>query len=150
MQLFARTYPKECAALVLVDSPHEDMSRRCTAAGFGERVCWPTPSRSEWAILPTGVRAEIRGLAETEQQLRDAPPLVDVPLVVLTGLADKRDVSGKDISGLWLETQRLLAAQSANSGHVVLDHVGHNIPREQPAAVVEGIREAVAVARRGL
>jgi pimeloyl-ACP methyl ester carboxylesterase len=139
MELFARTHPEEVAGLVLVESRHHAVSRRCQASSA--LVCEPPALLV--AAMPGSASAEYRAMDETMRQLRGAPPLPDMPLVVLTGM--RKIVEGPTFRDVWLATQKELAARGE---HVVCESCGHYVHRDQPQLVIDAIRRVVEASRR--
>ena len=86
--------------------------------------------------------AEGEGRTESDTQLRAAAPLGETPLIVLA--------SAQSIDHLpfWKEAQQIMAGLSSNSRLVVAPS-GHAVHFEQPALVVESIRQVVDAARTG-
>ena len=79
--------------------------------------------------------------SRNDDELRAAPSLGDMPLVVLA--------SGRNMSGLafWSEGQNALAALSARGRLVVVEGSGHYIHIDRPAEVIDAIEEVTASAR---
>jgi pimeloyl-ACP methyl ester carboxylesterase len=86
--------------------------------------------------------AEGRGRLESNTLLSSAAPLGDTPLVVLA--------SAQNIDHLpfWKEAQQIMTGLSSNSRLIVVPS-GHYVHFEQPALVVESIRQVVDAARTG-
>jgi pimeloyl-ACP methyl ester carboxylesterase len=86
--------------------------------------------------------AEGRGRMDSNTQLEAAAPLGDIPLIVLT--------SAQSIDHLpfWNEAQQIMTGLSSNSRMIVASS-GHTVHFEQPALVVESIRQVVDAARTG-
>jgi pimeloyl-ACP methyl ester carboxylesterase len=86
--------------------------------------------------------AEGRGRMDSNTQLEAAAPLGDIPLIVLT--------SAQSIDHLpfWNEAQQIMTGLSSNSRMIVASS-GHAVHFEQPALVVESIRQVVDAARTG-
>jgi pimeloyl-ACP methyl ester carboxylesterase len=139
--LFARMHPDEIAGVVLVDARPPDFSERCKAAGA--LVCAPPA----WLMpfVGGGSLAEYKWAPKGMQQVRDAPPFPPVPLVVVTGT--NKPFEGKAFNQLWLETQAELSRLSPNGRHVICDHCGHYVHEDDPALVVEAIRDVVERSR---
>jgi pimeloyl-ACP methyl ester carboxylesterase len=127
MQLYARLHPGEAAGLVLVDAVHEE--------GYLDPAVTPCPQPA-----CNGV-----DLAESARQVRAAPPLAAIPLVVL---AHGRPLANPAWEERWPAWQRDLEARSPRGQLVVVAGSGHNIHREQPGAVIAAIREVAEQARR--
>lgn len=154
---YQHCYPAEVAALVLIDSAHEEQRERLLAALPPEApdehpaisqmrhvlsVLWNDP-----AANPEG----IDNAADTDV-MRNCGDLGDLPLVVLsrgrptaqpdgypTEVTERRERA-------WQQMQRELAALSAASFHLTAAHSGHDINRDEPAAVIAAIRRALALA----
>ena len=175
MQLFARLYPHLVAALVLVDASHPEQAERFEAPPYSTRIA---PS-SSWGIVQLGsqpppdpalspaaralgqfqrenwrprrtISGELLGFRDTEAELRAAPPLAPLPLVVLS--RGKRmwpaGDHGDRLEQLWRELQQELAAQSPLGVHLVARESGHQIHLEQPDAVAYAIALADEATKR--
>jgi hypothetical protein len=79
---------------------------------------------------------------DSNTQLRAAAPLGDTPLIVLA--------SAQTIDQLpfWKEAQEIMTGLSSSSRMIVASS-GHAVHFEQPALVVESIRQVVDAARTG-
>lgn len=140
MQLYARQYPGEVAALVLVDSTHPDQMR-----GAGNPDLWPTWLKVAFRLGTSDVvKQELAALDATGQRVASLPVDPAVPVFVLSALrtpgaspalADDVHRKRADIAHLY-----------PGSTQVWVDS-GHGIPLEKPEAVVQAIRDAVQAAR---
>lgn len=138
MQLFARRYPDEVSALILVDSTHP---KQLDGDGAIEKQSFWV--RSLIGILVTGTaKEELNLLSQTGEQVLSLPTLQDKPVFVLSAsepmqekskLADDANEKRKDIARLY-----------PNSKQIWVDS-GHVIPLEKPESVVSVIREALAL-----
>lgn len=135
LQLFARRYPQEVAALVLLDSSHP--AQLAGARGRPPRTWWTTLLN----LYMTGTRGrEFRGLNGTGEEVL-ATPTYEGPVFVLN--------AGKPPSEPIDAQARLrvdLAALYPRSELRWIDST-HDIPRRHPRAVIELVREAVERAR---
>jgi len=123
MQLFTRLHPDEVVGLILIDS---------TSAGTRSV---PRPS----SLLPV-LQREYDGIAMTVEQVLDAPPFPDIPLIVLTaGIADV----SKRFAELHRNNQKRLAKLSPNSRHVISANSGHFVQSDDPEAVIGAVRHVV-------
>ncbi len=141
VELYARQHPREVAGVVLIDSRHEAFSQRCKDAGA--LVCEPPALLV--SLMPGGAADEYRAAPTTMQQLHDAGPFPNVPLVVLTGM--RKIVEGPTFAKTWLDTQRELARLSPQARHEVCDSCGHYVHRDRPDLVARAIRDVVLAAR---
>jgi pimeloyl-ACP methyl ester carboxylesterase len=164
VRLYARTYPEDVAGLVLVDALSEGLQ--------------DTETSEQWAIQRKLIAGDVRdGVAlypaleriDTDRgfdQVRAAPPLHSMPLVVLS--ADrpwgpqvppmiKAGKLPKDVPrdfGYVTDTaqkkaQDRLAKLVPNAKHVTNTNSGHEIHKEQPQLVIDAIRDVVKAVRDG-
>lgn len=141
VELFARTYPEEVAGVVFVDSRHADFTRQCQVADAGS--CTPPALLS--ALLPQGPTREMASGDQTMDQVLNAGPFPDVPLVVLT--RGKQFLESARFYEIWLETQESLAALSDDSELIVCERCGHYVHRGNPAMVVDAVTSVIERAR---
>ena len=165
-QLFARRYPPLTAGLVLIDASHPEQVERFQAPPYSVRTAPMSRFGSvQFGDMPPfhvslSARArlqmlyqyqnwkprrtmsyELLGFRDSERQVRAAPALSRMPLVVVT--RGKRvwpaDAHGDQLEQLWLDLQRGLAQQSPRSAHLVALNSGHQIHLEQPSVVAYAI-----------
>lgn len=175
VQLFARRHPAKVAALVLVDAAHPEQAERFEAPPYNTRIA-PT---SSWGIVQFGqqttpshpaltpaaralgqfqrenwrprrtISGELLGFRQSEQELRAAPPLQRLPLVVIT--RGRRmwppGERGDQLEALWRELQAELADQSPLAIHLLARDSGHQIHLDQPELVAYAIALATDAAR---
>lgn len=138
MQWFARRYPDEVSALVLVDSTHP---RQLDGEGALDKQSFFV--RGLLGVLVTGsAKEELDLLSATGAEVLRLPTLTNKPVFVLSAaeplknhsaLADDANEKRKDIARLYPGSRQIWVES------------GHNIPLEQPQAVVAAIREALAM-----
>lgn len=136
MQLFARRYPDEVSALILVDSTHPDQLK-----GKGAPENWPAWARFAFGVIMSDVaKAELKALDATGESVSSLPPLVGRPVLVLSAsqpmketseLADDANRKRGDIARLY-----------PGSKQIWVDS-GHGIPLENPESVISAIREVL-------
>jgi pimeloyl-ACP methyl ester carboxylesterase len=162
VRLYASTYPKEVSGLVLIDVLTEGLQDAET------RDQWPIQRkliegdmRESVALYPALERIDVD---RSFKQMRGAPPLRSVPLVVLS--ADRpwgpqvplMIVAGKlpaDIppdfgyvtDAAQRKAQEQLAKLVPNAKHVTKTNSGHEIHKEQPQLIIDAIREVVEAVR---
>lgn len=137
MQLFARRYPNEVKALILVDSTHP---KQLEGEGALDKQSFLV--RGLLGVLVTGTaKEELDLMPQTGEQLLRLPTLLNKPVFVLSAseplkekspLADDANAKRKDIARLY-----------PGSKQIWVDS-GHGIPLEKPEAVISAIREALA------
>jgi len=136
MQLFARRYPDEVSALILVDSTHP---QQLDGEGALDKQSFLV--RSILGILITGTaKDELDMLPQTGKQVLDLPTLWNKPVFVLSAakplkdrsrLADDANEKRKDIVRLY-----------PGAIQIWVDS-GHAIPLEKPESVIAAIQEAL-------
>lgn len=150
MELFARRYPTDVLAVVLVDPNSSKYPQRCKAAALD--FCDPPSSIPTWAswLLPSAVEGEIKGFASTHEQINAIDDFPDVPLVVLTAGATRAGETEKQqqASDLYLKMHQELALASPRSKLVSCESCGHYIQNERPDLVVDAIHWAISESRK--
>lgn len=136
MQLYARTYPAEVAALVLVDSTHPEQLR-----GAGNPEAWPAWMKAGFGVLASDTtKRELSALDATGQSVLDRPVNPAIPVWVLSALrpmqasspmADDANRKRADLANLYPGARQVWVDSE------------HGIPLEKPDAVVDAVREAV-------
>jgi pimeloyl-ACP methyl ester carboxylesterase len=138
MQLFARRYPDEVSAIILVDSTHP---KQFDGDGAIEKQSFWVRGLV-WALVTGTAKEEFNLLSQTGEQVLSLPTLQDKPVFVLSAsepmkvkskLADDSNEKRKDIARLYPNAKQIWV----DSGHV--------IPLEKPESVVSVIREALAL-----
>jgi pimeloyl-ACP methyl ester carboxylesterase len=177
VRMFALQHPAEVAGMVLVDARSEYVDERTSPAaaeGFQQAMAaqesmyrlarvsgiarlfgaslWGTPgvpaATSATMALFSGKQsavdattAEARERAASDAELRAAPPLGALPLIVLaSGQNMKQDAD-------WPAAQRGQAALSTNGQLIVAEGSSHYIQFDQPALVIDAVRQVVAQVR---
>jgi pimeloyl-ACP methyl ester carboxylesterase len=177
VRLFAQQHPEQVAGMVLVDARGEyvdantapadvqafqrnlavqaGLYRIARSLGLARLIgasLWGAPAmswetRTEGMLLTTSARgvdaqtAEGLERATDDAQLQAGPSLGDRPLIVL---ASEQNVTA---TPYWAEAQRRLAALSVNGRLFVPAGSGHYIQWEQPALVIDAVRQVVADVR---
>jgi pimeloyl-ACP methyl ester carboxylesterase len=162
VRIYAGAHPNNVAGLVLVDALSEDLGDGLTPAQLEnfERLNDPTsqgrPAGSEQTLYTTAV----------VPQVRDAPPVPDVPVIVLsadqwpftadviaTGHASGQlpaFVTQDFTDALWasqLRAQDELAAKFPHARHVTTTNASHYIHLDNPRLVINSIRDIVEKVR---
>ena len=136
MQLYARRYPDEVSALILVDSTHP---QQLDGDGALEKQSFLV--RGLLGVLVTGTaQDELDLLPQTGNQVLDLPTLSGKPIFVLSAAKPLDDTStvAADANAKRKDIARLYPGCK----QVWVDS-GHAIPLEKPEAVVAAIREAL-------
>ena len=135
-QLYARRYPEEVGALILVDSTHP---QQLDGDGALEKQSFLV--RGMLGVLVTGTaKDELDLLAQTGNQVLDLPTFSGKPIFVLSASKplDEKSTVADDANAKRIDIARLYPG----SKQIWVDS-GHAIPLEKPEAVVVAIREAL-------
>ncbi len=137
MQLFARRFPDEVNALVLVDSTHPAQLK-----GAGSPENWPFWFKALFGVATSVVaKEELNAINVTGEDILKLPAFTGKPVTVLSALqpmqeksilADDANEKRKDIARLYPGAKQLWVDSD------------HGIPLENPEAVISAIREALA------
>jgi alpha/beta hydrolase fold len=142
MQLFARQYPDEVAALVLVDSTHPQQ-----LDGEGSLDKQSFFVRGLLGVLVTGAaKGELDLLTQTGKQVLSLPTLSNKPVFVLSAskpLEQEESMLAYDAN----EKRKDIARLYSGSKQIWVDS-GHAIPLEKPEAVISVIHEALSLYRQ--
>ncbi|MFA7383762.1 MAG: alpha/beta hydrolase [Desulfurivibrionaceae bacterium] len=140
MQLFARRYPEEVSALILVDSTHP---QQLDGEGALEKQSFLV--RGLLGVLVTGAaKDELDLLPKTGKQVIDLPTISNKPVFVLSAskpleekskVADDANEKRKDIARLYPGAQQVWVDS------------GHAIPLEKAESVVAAIHEALRLSQ---
>jgi pimeloyl-ACP methyl ester carboxylesterase len=138
MQLFARRYPDEVNALILVDSTHPSQ--------FKDKYSpenWPILFRFAYYVATSAVeKEEMNAINSTGESVLSLPSFVGKPVIVLSAsrpmkekseLADYANEKRKDITRLY-----------PGSKQIWVDS-GHGIPLEKPESVISAIRDVLSL-----
>jgi len=137
MQLYARKYPDEVSALILVDSTHPEQFK-----GKGVLEKWPAWFRCLFHLyLSSAARQEMDLINTTGEQVLALPAFSGKPVIVLSALqpmnqkgelADDTNAKRKDIARLYPGAQQVWVDS------------GHGIPLEKPEAVIDAVRQVLS------
>jgi pimeloyl-ACP methyl ester carboxylesterase len=163
-RLYARTYPHDAAGLVLVDALTEGLQEAETPEQWAiQRVLMEGDTRESVTLYPALERIDPD---RSFDQMRAAPPLSPLPLIVLS--ADRpwgpqlpaliangtlpSDVPpdfGYVTDAAQKTAQDRLAALVPGARHVTHTNSGHEIHKEQPRLVTEAVIDVVDAVRAG-
>lgn len=163
-RLYARAYPGDMSGLVLVDALTDGLRDAETPEQWAIQKSLIEGNISESLVLYPDI--ERIDLDRSFDQMRSAPPLHPIPLIVLS--ADRPwgpQVPSMIASGILpanvppdfgyvtdaaqKQAQEKLAKLVPNAKHITNTNSGHEIHKEQPQLVVDCIREIVDAVRGG-
>ena len=85
----------------------------------------------------------------SDNQLRNSPPLPDIPLTVLSAHVRFQPwgIPADEADRYWTGLQADLASRVPNSTHIVAETGGHNLHIDNPTLVIDAIRQVVETVR---
>jgi pimeloyl-ACP methyl ester carboxylesterase len=142
VRLYASRFPDRVVGMILIESSHEDQTRRFAALD---------PTR---AGPPPATAYEAFDMDATSRALSAGAWRASIPLVVLTRSAPPPGAALSPASGpspaasydVWLDLQRELATRSPRAEHVIAKKSGHYIQNDEPDLVVDTVRRVFAAA----
>jgi pimeloyl-ACP methyl ester carboxylesterase len=154
-QLYARAYPDEVVGLVLVDAAHEETYPAWQAllgpTRWAEVMNLTQQAPAGLEDYPDFERVDIEGSVAEGRQARADQPLRPLPLAVLTHGRPFQELMpdwpGEAFERMWLGMQQDLAALVPNARFSIASQAGHNIHQDQPALVIEAVRQVVVGVR---
>ena len=166
MQRYALTYPEYIAALVLVDSAHEDQITKMPQASFLQKYLfkfgmWAAPvgiprlylsnTNPEEKAKKSTTKHQYTSLDEASyfpQSLNQLdtqnPDYGDLPLVVIARNQPSSEIQNKTTKQyIWAGLQESLASRSTDSTLIFTGKRQHSIHKVQPEIVIEAIQMVV-------
>lgn len=138
VRLFASTYPKEVAGVILLDPCHEDQNK-IMAPLFSEEVRKAYFSQFD-------AEGSLNEVEESLEQARTVKSIGDIPLLVMTGTSQPHHTP--ESMAAWIHFHKELTTLSTNSKHIIIEDAGHAIHMDRPEVVVEAIREMLKMAKK--
>jgi len=138
MQLFARRFPNEVNALILVDSTHPAQFK-----GNGSPKNWPAWFRLIYSAATSAIeKEEMNAVNATGEAVLALSPLSGKPVFVLSALQPMNEKSklADDANG----KRKDIATLYPGSKQIWVDS-GHAIPLEKPESVISAVREAISL-----
>jgi len=136
MQLFARKYPDEVSALVLVDSTHPAQFK-----DKGSPANWPAWVRLLFHLyLSPAARQEMDLINTTGEQVLALPTFSGKPVIVLSAMRPMNEKGA--LADYANEKRKEIAKLYPGSQQVWVDS-GHGIPLEKPETVIAAIRQVL-------
>jgi pimeloyl-ACP methyl ester carboxylesterase len=155
-QLYASTYPRQVAGLVLIDAVHPAYHQRRLAMlkPLVPLEVWEALRQQAMTPQPRLLDPERVDIWTSERQTRQAlrcSPLRPMPLVaVARGRPEDPDAAFvEQDERLWRQLQRELAHLVPGGRLVVATNSGHDIQHQQPELVLDAIGDVVRAVRAG-
>ena len=164
VRLYASTYPEDISGLVLVDALTEGLRDAETPEQWRiQRKLIEGDVRESLVLYPALERIDVD---RSFDQVRAAPPLRPIPLIVLSAdrpwgpqipsmiaegklPADVPPDFGYVTDAAQKQAQDRLAKLVPNAKHITNTNSGHEIHKEQPQLVIDAIRAVVDAVRSG-
>jgi pimeloyl-ACP methyl ester carboxylesterase len=155
VRLYASAYPDEVAGLVLVDASHEQQWEQLrallTPAQWAQWEASMQARPPEWAWYEDLEVVDLDASFAQVRQARLDTPLHPLPLVVLTaGRSDDPGIPGwpvVEMARIWQALQADLVTLVPHARQRLATESGHFIHQEQPALVIDAVRQVVAAVR---
>jgi pimeloyl-ACP methyl ester carboxylesterase len=139
VQLYAADHPEEVTGIVLVESNHPDEARQFERHLTDEQIA---EDRAIAQDNPEGI-----DIYASYDELREAGPLPDVPLIVITASeADAEWPPGWDpelFDRLRAQQQADLASLVPGGRQIIAEDSAHEVPAHRPEVVVDAILEVL-------
>jgi len=140
VQVFAHSYPKEIAGLVLVDPEDGRLNDRLRS--HMTETEWANRQKALDEVMPKlsdTQKAELEAYKASGKVLADAFPLPDV---LLTGTKKNPGFPGNPLEqDLKLELHNELLAMIPHAKHVLVPGSRHYIQNDAPSLVIEAVRD---------
>lgn len=142
MQWFARRYPSEVSALVLVDSTHPAQLK-----GNGSPENWPTWFNLVFGLATSKVaKEELNAINATGESILGLPTFIGKPVIVLSALRPMKENSA--LADDANEKRKDIARLYPGAKQIWVDS-GHGIPLENPESIISAIREVLPPKQSG-
>jgi pimeloyl-ACP methyl ester carboxylesterase len=142
-RLYASRYPNEVAGMVQVDASHEDEYDRLAAL-------LPPREREEYLKHEGGGNYEQVDLLAIAGELRAAPQLKQIPLVVVSAPGNSQSGAGARGAQLHDELQAALARLVPDGSQMIAEKSGHFVQLDRPELVTGAVRKVVDASRQHL
>ncbi|MFJ7932704.1 alpha/beta fold hydrolase [Peribacillus sp. NPDC096448] len=133
VRLYASAYPEEVAAVILLDSCHEDQNKIMPPL-FSEEM------RSIY-FNQFSVEGSLDEIQDSLEQISKCHSLGDIPLTVVS--AGLQSYHTTESFAAWNLFQRDLTRLSTNSKHIVVEDAGHLLHVDQPQVIVNIIKDTL-------
>jgi len=143
MQYFARNYPREVSALLLIDSTHWQQGLKVDPIAN-------TPYQARTAVtlfMPWIMRRELNDSAEAGREVNASPLPGPLPTIVLSATKLSPGESAEQQTQA-VALQDDIAAAFPRARHVFVENSGHYIQRDRPDAVVDAIETLLGCGHR--
>jgi pimeloyl-ACP methyl ester carboxylesterase len=143
MQYFARNFPNDVAGVVLIDSTHWQQGLKLDATAN-------TPYRTRTAVtlyMPLIMRHELSDSATAGAEVNASPAAIAIPTIVLSSTRLAPGETARQRAEA-VAQQDDIAGEFPGARHTFVADSGHYIQRDQPAAVINAVRELAGCAEQ--
>ena len=135
VRVFADMYPKEVVGLVLID-PSQESFNDWLVKNLPDRL---KAAESNIATAGEGIKAEYAAVDTSYSQARAAKLPAGIPVTLLTATED--ETMPADARKVWIEKHKEWLGTVPGSKHIVVEKASHFIQAQQPALVIEAIKQ---------
>jgi len=144
-RLYTYRYPEEVGGLVLLETAHEEASRRFPPDFWAHEQRYLDQ-------LQGIARDEALTVEESSEQVRrERRPLGDLPVVVVTATRKWGDAPAgtniPEIDSIWRSLHREIAETSVRGEQWIAENCGHNIHVQDPELALRAIRRVIGQVR---
>jgi len=141
VRVFADMYPKEVVGIVLLD-PSQESFNDWLKKNLADRL---EAAEANIAKANEGVKAEYAAVDTSYALARAAKVPEGIPVVLLTATEDESMPA--EARKVWIEKHKEWLATVPGSKHVIVEKATHFIQAQQPALVIETIKQVVKPVR---
>ncbi|MGN2275465.1 alpha/beta fold hydrolase [Priestia megaterium] len=138
VRLYASKYPEEIAAIILLDSCHEDQNKIMPPL-FTEEM------RSIY-FNQFSVEGSLKEIQNSLEQIGEVNSLGDIPLTVVS--AGLQSYHTTESFAAWNLFQRDLTRLSRKSKHIIVEDAGHLLHVDQPQTIINIIKDTLKEAKK--
>ena len=138
VRLYASKYPEEIAAIILLDSCHEDQNKIMPPL-FTEEM------RSIY-FNQFSVEGSLNEIQNSLEQIGEVNSLGDIPLTVVS--AGLQSYHTTESFAAWNLFQRDLTRLSRKSKHIIVEGAGHLLHIDQPQTIINIIKDTLKEAKK--
>jgi pimeloyl-ACP methyl ester carboxylesterase len=135
VRVFADMYPKEVVGLVLID-PSQESFNDWLIKNHPDRL---KAAESNIASAGEGVKAEYAAVDTSYSQARAAKVPNGIPVTLLSATED--ETMPAEARRVWIEKHKEWLATVPGSKHIIVEKASHFIQAQQPALVIEAIKQ---------
>jgi pimeloyl-ACP methyl ester carboxylesterase len=145
VQIFARRFPREVAALVLVDPEDGRIVHQLEKRLSKEEWQARSETIAKFGAMPPVVKNEYDAMVATGAEVEKLGPLPRVPIVLLTGTqVDKSFPGNPEEQEIKIELHRQFVAANPQTEQVMVPESRHYIQAEAPDKVIAAIDRVLA------